>query len=220
MKRIKLSDTTLIGSWEEVSEVQSSDFTRNESDLAMLNGLILRGYETQFANGVNANGEQYTKDSIDDFVQRYFVDKKLNMPVDIEHDHRPEWLAGRVLYLETNDTGFYFVIYIPNTFIHYETVRNLLREGILQGFSKEGYAQGEMERSEDGTPFFKISKMDIFRVSIVSTPANYTKFEKMQETRNELKFNSNKYVPESFHDTHKSFFRPRYNPYKKRNYDF
>ena len=46
--------------------------------------------------------------------------------------------SGRVLVVESNGVGFYFVVYIPKTYVNYEIVRNNIKEGILQGFSKEG----------------------------------------------------------------------------------
>ena len=189
MKR-KIQDVTLLGSWEEVSKLPASQITKTP-DEEILNGIILRGYETKFGAGTNENGERYSKDAIDDFIERYFVKNKLNMPVDIEHDHRPEWLAGKVLYLENNDTGFYFVSYIPETFLHYDVVLNLLRQGILQGFSKEGYAEGTI-KEEEGESYFYIEKMDIIRVSLVSTPANACTFEDMQTITNTLKYKKSK----------------------------
>lgn len=206
MHKIKICDTTLIGSWEEVKKIPAVEFTNNAADTNTLSGLILKGYETKFGDGVNENGEQYSKDAIDDFVQRYFVERKLNMPVDIEHDHRPEWLAGRVLYLETNNTGFYFVVYIPQTFVHYDMVHQLLKDGLLQGFSKEGYGEGYVKENRDGEQFFQITKMDILRVSIVSTPANANRFEKMQLTKNILQFCNGK-------NQSKRWYKPRYNPF-------
>lgn len=188
----KITDTTLLGKWEEVKDIPANSITKNDKDSDTLNGLILKGYETRFAQGINENGEQYSKDAIDDFVQRYFVNNRLNMPVDIEHDHRPEWLAGRVLYLESNSVGFYFIVYVPKTFVNYKIVLNLLQDGILQGFSKEGYAEGDMREDKDGKQYFYIRKMDILRVSLVSTPANANIFETMEATSNALRYKKRK----------------------------
>lgn len=207
MQKIKINDTTRLGSWEEVEKISAADITKNENDYNILNGIILRGYETKFADGVNENGEMYSKNSIDNFIQRYFVDRKMNMPVDIEHDHRPEWLAGRVLSIENNDTGFYFISYIPKTFMHYNTVLHLLQEGILQGFSKEGYGEGEIVNEKGKEPYLLISKMDILRVSLVSMPANRNKFDNMQLTKNILQYR--KFDNKS---GNRNLYKPRYNP--------
>ena len=188
MIRKPIQDTTLLGKWEEEEKIKASDFTKNEADRQVLDGLILKGYEYKYDGLPNENGEMYSKDAIDDFINRYFVGKSLNMVVDIEHDHRPEWLAGKVLYLENNATGFYFVAYIPKTYMHYNTIKNLLQDGILQGFSKEGYAEGEIKQTKDGQEYFHIQKMDILRLSLVSTPANANVFEDMQETVNALRY--------------------------------
>lgn len=190
MEAKKIQDTTLIGSWEEVQGIEASTITKNTDDVEKLDGIIVKGYETKFAGGTNENGERYSKDAIDDFIQRYFVDNKLNMPVDIEHDGRPEWLAGRVIYVESNATGFYFVAYIPRTFMNYETVKNLLAEKILQGFSKLGWATDyEWKYKQNGDFDYElIKKVDIVRMSLVSTPANAVAFEKVQEIKNATRF--------------------------------
>lgn len=190
MEAKKIQDTTLIGSWEEVQGIPASSITKNEEDVERLDGLIIKGYETKFGEGTNENGERYSKDAIDDFIKRYFVDKKLNMPVDIQHDGRPEYLAGRVIYIESNTTGFYFVAYIPRTYIHYDMVRNLLAEKILQGFSKMGWAsEYECIYKKDGSFDYElIKKIDIISMSLVATPANGVAFEDVKEIKNATRF--------------------------------
>lgn len=174
-----------IGDWEEVEKIPVSKITKRDEDTEKLDGLIIRGYEMEWGK-VNENFELYEKDAFDDFIQSYFVEKGFNLPVDIEHaGYSPEWLAGRIIYAEINTRGFYYVAYIPRTFKNYDTVLNLLREGILQGFSKMGYATDwQWVYDEDGS--FKheiIKKFKLLAMSIVSTPANGIQFEKMQETK-------------------------------------
>lgn len=183
-------DATLIGSWEEINALPLSSLTKNGEDTEILDGLIVRGYETKFNDGTNTNGERYAKDAIDKFIQSYFVEKKLNMPVDIEHYGTPEWLAGRVVYIESNSTGFYYVAYIPRTYMHYEHVKNLLKNKILQGFSKCGWATDwELYYKKDGSFDYELIKeMEVVRMSIVSTPANGISFEKVQEIENATRF--------------------------------
>ena len=84
----------------------------------------------------NENGEIYEKDCFDQFINSYFVENKLNIPVDIQHRSDLLSLAGRVIYAEVNSVGLYFVAYIPKTYIYYDVVKNNLKEKILQGFSK------------------------------------------------------------------------------------
>ena len=51
-----VSDGVLIGSWEEVAGVKLETVTKRSGDDAVLDGLIIKGYETKF--GVtNENGE-------------------------------------------------------------------------------------------------------------------------------------------------------------------
>jgi hypothetical protein len=106
------------------------------------------------------------------------------MVVSLQHSLDVDNLCGRVLYLEINTVGCYFVVYIPRTYVKYEMVKNLLKEGILQGLSKEGYTTDyEYFYSEDGSfDYIQINKMDICSVSLVAQPANGIKFEAMKET--------------------------------------
>lgn len=183
-------DAVLLGSWEEVTALDSQKLN---ADLApeTLNGLILKGYEMKW--GVtNENGEQYDKNAFDKFIQEYFIDRKLNMPVDINHEGWSNWLAycGRVLYIETNSVGFYFVVYVPSTFRYYEDLKNMLQAGIIQGFSKEGFAtEWEWHYKDDGSFDYELIKeIAVVSVSLVCTPANGIAFERMEEIKNALVF--------------------------------
>lgn len=190
MKPHRIHEAVLLGDWEEVQALDAQTLSK---DLApeKLNGLILKGYEMKW-DKTNENGERYEKTAFDDFVQRYFVDGKLNMPVDINHEGWHDWQAfcGRVLYFEVNSVGSYFVVYVPRDFEYYDQLKWRLQAGIIQGFSKEGWAtEWQPIWNEDGTFNYElIKKMDILSVSLVCTPANGIAFERMQEIRNALVF--------------------------------
>lgn len=193
MKRVKISDAAeKIGSYEIVKDLPLSTITKNAADDGeKLDGLIIRGYETKFSNGVNENGERYTRESVDRFIEKYFVGNGLNMPVTIQHKNDVQHLAGRVLILEVNTIGFYFVAYIPRTYWFYNEVCNLLKNGILQGFSKEGYAIDPKPIRNDAGEWigWEINDFELLCVSLVATPANGVPFEKMQEvTKDGLRF--------------------------------
>lgn len=193
-------DGVLIGDWKEVQGLSVASITKRDEDTATLDGLVIKGYEMKFG-APNANGEVYESGAFDKFIEDYFVGKGLNMPVDIEHagERSPEWLAGRVIYAESNSVGFYFVVYIPRTYIHYDMVLNMLREGILQGFSKFGYATNwEYKYNPDGTfSHMVISEFQLLAVSLVTTPANGLGFEKVQEVKNSLVFRKVEDKPKS-----------------------
>lgn len=202
MKKIKIHDTTLIGNWEEVQDVELSTITKKDTDTQRLNGLVIKGYETKFSK-TNENGERYEPGCLDDFIQSYFIDNGLNMVVDLQHGYGIDDQVGRVVYLETNTVGFYFVAYIPRTVARYEQVKNLLQEGILQGFSKSGWAtEYEYKYTADGDfDYMLIKKMDIVSVSLVTSPANAVTFESVGETvqnrleyRNKVKKNNRKSI--------------------------
>lgn len=185
-------DTVLLGDWEEVQGVDAQTL---HADLAPenLDGLIIKGYEMKFGK-TNENREQYDPKAFDEFIQSYFVDGKLNMPVDINHNGWADWrnYCGRVLYIEVNSVGFYFAVYVPRTYADYDRLLWALKNGIVQGFSKEGYVDwndSEYKYKEDGSFDYElIHKIAVISVSLVCTPANGLPFEQMRETRNALAF--------------------------------
>lgn len=191
MKERKLiKDTTLIGDWQEVTGVPLSSITKRDTDTAMLDGLVIKGYETKF-DRTNENGERYEPGCLDEFIQSYFIENRLNMVVDVQHGCAIDDQVGRVVYLEANTVGFYFVVYVPRTVARFEQVRNLLAEGILQGFSKFGWATDyEYRFTETGDfDYMLIKKMNLLSVSLVTAPASAVTFEAVGEAvRNELAF--------------------------------
>ena len=186
MEKIKVFDAVKIGSWEEVSGIQASTITKNENDTQKLDGLILRGYETKFKDSKNFNNEVYDTGCFDKFITDYFVTNGLNMPVTIQHGWRLNDFCGRVLLLEVNSVGFYFVVYVPRKLKDYDTIKTLIEEGILQGFSKEGWSTDYEYRYKPNGDFdyIFIKEMELMNVSIVASPANANNFEKIQEIKN------------------------------------
>lgn len=189
-----LRDAVQIGNWEEVTSLPLSTITKRDEDLSLLDGLVIRGYEMEWGK-TNENGERYDKEALDKFIEDYFVVKGFNLIVDIEHagERSPEWVAGRVIYAETNSRGLYFVAYVPKSYVHYDMVKGMLTEGLLQGFSKMGYATDwEWKFNENGDFEYELIKeFKLIAVSLVSAPANGVQFEKMQEVRNGLVFVKN-----------------------------
>ena len=183
MDKLFIHDTTKINDFKEVDNLELSTITRNEGDKELLSGLIISGFEMKFGK-VNENGEMFEPTCIDDYMQDYFVKNKLNVPVTLLHKDDVYHLAGRVLVVQTSTTGFYFTVYIPKTFVNYELTRDLIKEGILQGFSKEGWAdEYEVKYTKDGGfDYILIKKMTFIYLSIVGTPANGIRFDKIKET--------------------------------------
>lgn len=188
MKKIKLSNDILIDNYEEVDDYNLERIVPN-SGAERLNGLIIRGYEMKFSQSVNENGETYSDDAFSDFINRYFVNKKFNIPVTLMHGRRFEDLIGRVLCCEINSVGLYFVCYLPKTTPRYEQVKTALQEGLLQGLSKEGWAV-DYDWKEDGT--MVVNQFDLLCVSLVDLPANGVNLEKLQEIKNATRFVDNR----------------------------
>ena len=176
--------------WRE-GVYQLSSFTNNPDDKELLDGIIIEGYETKFADGTNTNGERFEPGCLDKFIHEYYVEKGLNMPLVVEHSFDPEWIAGRIVYAEVNEVGFKYVAYIPKTYMHYAHVKNLLANGIIQGFSKFGWCnQGQwIEDPEDKFGgYFLVQQMDIINMAIVTTPANGLRFDEVGEIMNAMRF--------------------------------
>ena len=211
MKQRKfIKDTTLIGDWQEVTDYELSKITKKDTDTQRLTGILVKGYETKFSR-VNENGERYEPGCLDKFIQSYFIDNGLNMVVDVQHGYGIDDQVGRVVYLETNTVGFYFVAYIPKTVARYEQVRNLLAEGILQGFSKYGYATDwDWEYEKDGTETFVVKEMSILSVSLVTSPANAIPFESVGETvENRLEYRNRLHEKEVKDNKKKSILKSK-----------
>lgn len=188
-ERKAICNTTLIGDWEELNKVPVSTITKNEDDTELLDGLIIKGYEMKFGS-VNENLEMYSKEAFTKYIQTYFVDNKINIPVDLQHHTDFDNTIGRVVYAEVNNTGLYFVAYIPKGVAQYDQIKLKLREGILQGFSKYGWATDyEYKYKKDGSfDYMLISEFQLLSISLVTTPANAVVFEKVAEVKDSTRF--------------------------------
>ena len=174
-ERLPLVDVVKIGKYEEVEDYDLVTITKSEEDKNQkLNGLLIYGYETKFADGTNENGERFSKDALDKFLESYYVKRKLNMPLTCMHGYKREDQIGRVLIVEVNSVGFYFVCYIPKGIEGYDDIKLKIQEGILQGLSKEGWStKGKMFYTKDGSfDYYLVEEMEILAVSLVTTPAN------------------------------------------------
>lgn len=193
MRRI-VADGALFSSkdWKEVETKPLSSITGNPEDTEIVDGIIISGYESEFAQGTNVNGERFMPNCLDKFIQDYYVSKGLNIPMDVQHqDSNPEWICGRIVYVEVNDRGFKYVGYIPRKYEHYEMVKNLLAEKILQGFSKFGWAtKGHWidDPDEEWGGYFLVEEMTLVSMALVTTPANGIPFDEVGEIANSTRF--------------------------------
>lgn len=187
----RVQNAVLIGDWKEVQDIPEETLRKWTNKPEDLTGLVLKGYEMKW-DKTNENQERYEKGAFDDFIKTYFVDGGLNMTVDINHEGYHNWMAtcGTVLYAEVNSVGFYFVVNVPRSFEYYEQLKWRLQAGIIQGFSKEGWATDwEPKWNEDGSFNYELIKaMKVTSISLVTTPANGFEFERMQEIKNALQF--------------------------------
>lgn len=187
-KRI-VRDSVLIDEWKDVQDLPLSSITKRADDKEKLDGLIIKGYEMKWGK-TNENGERYAQGAFDDFIKDYYIKNGLNVVVDVQHFEDPYWLCGRLLYIETNEVGFYLVAYIPRTEQAFEAVKSKLQNGLLQGFSKYGFVDdGHYVFKDNGkVDYFQIDKIRLFAASLVATPANGVPFEGVGEVKNRLEY--------------------------------
>lgn len=208
-KRI-VRDSVLIGEWKDVQALPLSAITKRADDVEKLDGLIIKGYEMKWGK-TNENGERYAQGAFDDFINGYYIKNGLNVVLDVQHDERPEWLCGRLLYIETNTVGFYLVAYVPRTEQAFEAVKSKLQNGLLQGFSKYGGVDdGHYVFKDNGDiDYFQIDKVRLFKVSLVATPANGVPFEGIGEVKNRLE-----YVNKTAHEVEEGAMNKMFNKRK------
>lgn len=185
-----VQDVALISNFQDTDTMTAEDLEKYPQG-ENLDGLIISGYEMKW--GVtNENGERYAETAFDSFINDYFVARELNMPVDINHEGYMNYhaICGRVLTLERNAEGFHFTIYVPRKYEDYDALVWRLQNGIIQGFSKEGYATDIEPIADDNGKWVYdlIKEMKLISVSLVSTPANGVAFDKMQDIKNGLQY--------------------------------
>lgn len=170
---------------EDVSTIEQSEE----------NPVILKGYFKKWKS-INGNREKYEKTAYDKFIQEYFVENKLNVPVDVNHGSGIESLIGKVVKMENNSVGIWAEIELSKHAIHYANIIGLIKDGILQGFSDHGWSTDyEYVYNTDGSfSHMLIREAQLLSISIVPTPAetkatfefsNATKFSGFGEKKKE-----------------------------------
>ena len=188
MEKYQIKDTVIFGDYKEVEGLQLRDITNDPKDDEVLDGILLYAYESKFTR-TNFNFERYTKEALDDFIKEYFIANGLNMPLTCQHRSDRENTIGKVLVLEVNTQGYYFVCYIPKGIFGYDDIKIKIKAGILQGLSKEGWATDyEWKKDTKGNEYVEIRKFELESVSLVSLPANALRLEKAKEVQNKLQF--------------------------------
>ena len=94
------------------------------------------------------------------------------------------------------------------TYAHYEQVRALISEGVLQGLSKEGWStRGKAYWTKEGDfDYYLVEEMEMLAVSLVTTPANGNPLEKAKEIRNTLQFVKHEDNAEDARDAFEAMF--------------
>lgn len=186
MEKLELKDTLKVGDWKELENMKLEDLGTEQ----VYDGIIVSGYELHDWEHPNGNGELYTRNAFDEFVQDYFVKGGLNMPLTVQHGERLEDIVGKVVSMRVTEDGLHFDCYLPRTLERYDTLKTLLSEGLLS-FSKEGYAtdyEWVTDEKDAAGGHLLINKMSMTALSLVTTPANCRGLDRVAEIRNRLQF--------------------------------
>ena len=141
-----------------------------ENSKEVEDGLLLSGYFKKWETN-NFNGEEYSQDSYDKFIENYFVKNELNVPINLMHGWNFESLAGKIQNMKKDDVGIFIEVLISKGAVYYENIKQLLKDKVLQGFSDEGYAV-DYEIKDNGN--FLIKEAVLSKVSLVDLPAEAT----------------------------------------------
>lgn len=155
---------------------------------------VVAGYFKKWANQ-NLNLERYESTAYDEFIEEYFVKNKLNVVVNLMHGQDFEDLAGKIVLMEKNTVGIWVEVEISKHAINYANILGMIEEGILQGFSDEGYSTDyDVKFDSDGNfSHYVIKKANLLRVSLVDTPAEATAKFSIQNATNFEGFNNPKH---------------------------
>lgn len=116
----------------------------------------------------NLNNETYEPTAYDDFIKNYYERGGLNMPLTVQHGNRVEDIIGRILAIDKDEEGLTVKAQIMDGLPMSETVKALIKAGVLQGMSDEGFADDYDYTAEEG---FRIKHAAMLAVSLVATPA-------------------------------------------------
>lgn len=116
---------------------------------------------------VNQNGEIYTEEAYEQFINDYYIKGNLNVPFTLMHGWGVENIIGRVDSMKSDEKGLSMTATIFGDCIS-TRVRTLIDRGVLQGVSDEGYGSFDYD---DEKHVWIARKMQLMAVSLVTIPA-------------------------------------------------
>lgn len=155
---------------KDILKISNGFFFENTKEVR--EGLMLDGYFKRW-DSVNENGESYAKDSYDKFINHYFVKNKLNVPINLMHGSGFGDLAGKIVNMKKDPYGIFIQTLISRHAVHFENIKGLIDDGILQGFSDEGFATDfELIKNEKKEiTHVNVLEAMLTKVSLVDMPA-------------------------------------------------
>lgn len=126
------------------------------------------GYAMHF-DEPNYNGEIYNKTAFNKFINDYYIKNKKNMPLTIMHETGLNSLIGRIDTFEIFDDGVFINATISKSAPRFRNIVGLIEDGVLTGFSTEGFAF-DYKELENGLTY--INEAALTRISVVDQPAD------------------------------------------------
>jgi len=157
---------------------------------------LVSGYFKKWGTN-NNNGEKYSEDAYDEFINEYFVKNKLHIPINVMHYSDLYHLAGRVVSMEKNTVGIKLTAEIVKSAINFSPITGLIKDKVLQGFSDEGFSTDyEYRYTPDGDfDFCLIKKAALTRISLVDIPSEATAKFEFKNATNFKGFNKKNKLP-------------------------
>lgn len=163
MERKIIKNSILISANEQGGKVR--DVFDNEGNYK---GFEVIGKVTEF-NVVNLNGWKFAADSYDKFIQSYYAENSLNIPLCLHHlDNDVRAVCGYVKELKKENNAIEIVGYIPKSAYYHTLIKEQIKDGILQGFSN----CGEIIDGDPQDGGFLVKEFALLHVALVSIPAD------------------------------------------------
>lgn len=166
MGKLKILNYTLLQRFEDTDGGKKYKVVTNSTGEEI--GIELRGRLTTF-DVENENGQTFKAKSYDNFVNDYFVNNSINVPVCLLHnDTDMTHLCGIVSKMTATSDGVDIVVFVPKSAYFYNLTKNYIDCGILQGFSNYGWATDYTFENDT----FNVKDFQLLHVAIVSTPSD------------------------------------------------
>jgi hypothetical protein len=145
---------------------------------ALKNRRIVGGYAS--VSIVDREGHKITIEALQDAVER-FMDELFYRPINVFHSDvtigrvLPKWTnpkTGEVVHTHVDNTGWYIVAEIRDDVEIADKVWEEVERGNIRSFSIAGSSKEKHDGYENGKYLTKITRLDIYEVTLCEEPVN------------------------------------------------